>query len=209
MINERVAYKFRDIRVIGADGSQIGIIQSRQALQMAKDQGLDLVMVSPTAQPPVCRIVDYGRHKYETERRDRENKKKQLEVKGIKIGPHIGEHDIQFLIKNATRFLEEGHKVKVTCQFRARAVTHPEVGKAKLDRFAADVAHISVIEKPAAMEGKLMIMILTPKPGIRKTATKPGEKSDERPEDGEASESGSAPEIEESAPPEESVPAPE
>jgi translation initiation factor IF-3 len=166
MINERVAYKFRDVRVIGADGSQVGILQSRQALNMAREQGLDLVMVSATAQPPVVRIVDYGRHKYETEKREKDHKKKQQEIKGIKISPRIAEHDLSFLTKNACRFLEEGHKVKVTCMFKAREVTHPELGKQKLDKVAEAVSAVAVVERPPAMEGRLMIMILNPKPQV-------------------------------------------
>jgi translation initiation factor IF-3 len=164
MINERVAYKFRDVRVIGADGSQVGILQSRQALNMAREAGLDLVMVSATAQPPVVRIVDYGRFKYETEKREKDHKRKQQEIKGIKISPRIAEHDLSFLTKNATRFLEEGHKVKVTCMFKAREVTHPELGRQKLDKVAEAVSAVAVVERPPAMEGRLMIMILNPKP---------------------------------------------
>jgi translation initiation factor IF-3 len=150
--------------VIDADGGQLGILQSRQALNLAREQGLDLVMVSPTAQPPVCKIIDYGRHKYETEKLNKDSKKKQQEVKGIKISPRIAEHDISFLIRNAIGFLEEGHKVKVTCQFRAREVTHPELGRKKLEHFAEQCAHLSVVERIPTMDGKLMIMVLVPKP---------------------------------------------
>jgi len=162
-VNERVL-RFRDVRVIGPDGAQLGILQSRQALNIAREQGLDLVMVSPTAQPPVCKIIDYGRHKYETEKLNKDSKKKQQEVKGIKISPRIAEHDISFLIRNAIGFLEEGHKVKVTCQFRAREVTHPELGRKKLDFFAEQCAHLSQVERVPTMDGKLMIMVLVPKP---------------------------------------------
>jgi translation initiation factor IF-3 len=160
------------VRVIGPEGEQLGILQSRQALNIAKEQGLDLVMVSPTAQPPVCKIIDYGRHKYLTEKQNKDNKKKQQDVKGIKISPRIAEHDMTFLVKNAQRFLEEGHKVKVTCQFRAREVTHPELGKKKLELFAEQCAHLANVERSPTLDGKLMIMVLNPKPqtGQKKNA---------------------------------------
>jgi len=156
--------RFRDIRVIGADGEQLGILQSRQALTMAKEQGLDLVMVAPTAQPPVCRIIDYGKFKYTQGKQTKENKRKTQEVKGIKISPRIAEHDIQTALKKAITFLGEGHKVKITCQFRAREVTHPELGRKKLDAMAEQVKEIAVVERTPSMEGRLMIMILSPKP---------------------------------------------
>ena len=117
--------------MIGPEGDQLGIMQSRQALTLAKEDGLDLVMVSPTAQPPVCRIIDYGKHKYLEGKLGKDKKGKQQEVKGIKISPRIAEHDLAFLVRNASRFLEEGHKVKVTCMFKAREITHPELGKKK------------------------------------------------------------------------------
>lgn len=154
--------------MIDAEGNQLGILQSRQALNTAREQGLDLVMVSPTAQPPVCKIIDFGKFKYLTEKQQKEGKRKQQEVKGIKISPRIAEHDIAFLEKNAIRFLEEGHKVKITCMFRAREVTHPEIGRKKLERMAADMADISVIERPPTMDGRLMIMVLNPKPATGK-----------------------------------------
>lgn len=156
--------RFRDVRVIDANGEQLGILQSRQALTHAKEQGLDLVMVSPSAQPPVCKILDYGKYKYLTGKQQRETKKKQAEVKGIKISPRIAEHDMAFLLKNTVRFLGEGHKVKVTCQFRAREVTHPEIGRQKLERMAAAVAEHATVERTPTLDGKLMIMILVPRP---------------------------------------------
>jgi translation initiation factor IF-3 len=141
-------------------------MQSRQALNQARDEGLDLVMVSPTAQPPVCKIIDYGRHKYLTEKQNKDSKKKSQDVKGIKISPRIAEHDLAFLIRNASKFLEEGHKVKVTCMFKAREITHPELGRKKLDYFAEQVKEIAVVERPPALDGRLMIMVLVPKPNI-------------------------------------------
>ncbi|MCC7228990.1 MAG: translation initiation factor IF-3 [Fimbriimonadaceae bacterium] len=164
--------KYRDVRVIGSEGQQLGIMQSRQALQMARDEGLDLVLVSPTAQPPVCKIIDYGKHKYLEGKQGKDKKSKQQEVKGIKISPRIAEHDLGFLVRNATRFLEEGHKVKVTCMFKAREITHPELGRRKLEMFADLVKEIAVVERTPSLDGRMMIMVLNPKPqtGNKKNA---------------------------------------
>ena len=158
--------------MIGADGSQLGILQSRQALNLAREQGLDLVMVAPNTQPPVCKIIDFGRYKYLTEKQNRESKKKQQEVKGINISPRIAEHDLQHLIKNARRFLDEGHKVRVVCKFKAREVTHPEIGRGKLDYFANQLVDAAIVERTPALDGKQMIMVLNPKPqsGAKKNA---------------------------------------
>ena len=183
-MNERVL-RFRDVRVIDSNGDQLGILQSRQALNIARDQGLDLVMVSPTANPPVCKIIDYGKFKYLTEKQNKEGKKKQQEVKGIKISPRIAEHDLAFLLKNAIKFLEEGHKVKVTCQFRAREITHPELGKRKLDRMAEQMANIALVERAPTLDGKLMIMVMTPKPATKAAAQgKPKNAQAENKQDG-------------------------
>lgn len=143
-------------------------MQSRQALNIAREEGLDLVLVSPTAQPPVCRIIDYGRHKYLEGKQGKDKKSKQQEVKGIKISPRIAEHDLSFNIKKAVGFLEEGHKVKVTCMFKAREVTHPELGRRKLDLFAEQVGEIGIVERIPTLDGRLMIMVLNPKPGFVK-----------------------------------------
>ena len=176
-MNERVL-RFRDLRVIGPEGEQIGILQSRQALTMAKDQGLDLVMVAPAATPPVARIIDFGRFKYMTEKQQRESKRKTQDVKGIKISPRIAEHDIAFLLNRAIEFLKEGHKVKVTCQFRSREITHPELGRQRLDRMAEQLKDYAVVERTPIMEGKLMIMMLNPKPqtGTKKQHAKAEDK---------------------------------
>lgn len=182
MINERVL-RFRELRVVDSDGTQLGIISSRDALTRAQAAGLDLVLVSATANPPVCRIIDYGRFKYEQERRDKEHKRKQQDVKGIKISPRIASHDLGFLLKNTIRFLEEGHKVKVTCQFRAREVTHPELGRAKLDYMAEEVAHLAVVERSPTLDGKLMIMVLVPKP---RSGSKSNVKAENKQDGGEA-----------------------
>lgn len=149
-------------------------MQSRQALQIARDEGLDLVVVSPTAQPPVCKIIDYGKFKYLEGKLGKDKKSKQQELKGIKISPRIADHDLGFLVKNAIRFLEEGNKVKVTCQFKAREVTHPELGRQKLDKFMDEVKDYALTERTPILDGKFMIMILLPKPNIPKpTIPKP------------------------------------
>lgn len=160
--------KYRDVRVIGSDGGQLGIMQSRQALNQAREEGLDLVMVNPAAQPPVVRIVDYGKHKYLEGKLGKDKKSKQQEVKGIKISPRIAEHDLNVGIKKAIEFLDEGHKVKVTCMFKAREVTHPELGRKKLDLFAEAVVDYGTVERIPTLDGRLMIMVLNPKPGAGK-----------------------------------------
>jgi translation initiation factor IF-3 len=143
-------------------------MQSRQALNLAKDQGLDLVMVSPSAQPPVCRIIDYGKHKYNESKLGKDKKNKQQEVKGIKISPRIAEHDLEVGVRKAISFLEEGDKVKVTCMFRAREVTHPEQGQQKLARFLDLVSDYATSERTPTLDGRMMIMVLLPKPGVAK-----------------------------------------
>lgn len=152
------------MRVIGSDGQQLGILQTRQALNIAKEEGLDLVMVSPTAVPPVCRIIDHGKFKYDMKQREREGKKKQQDVKGIKISPRIAEHDLGFQTRKARKFLEDGDKVKVTCQFRAREITHSELGRKKLEHMAELLADIATVERTPTLDGRLMIMVLLPKP---------------------------------------------
>lgn len=133
-------------------------------MQKAREEGLDLVLVSATSQPPVCKIVDFGRHKYLEGKLGKDKKHKQQEVKGIKISPRIAEHDMAFMVKNAAKFLEEGNKVKVVCQFKAREITHPDIGREKLDRFAEMVKDHGTVERIPQLDGKFMIMILMPKP---------------------------------------------
>jgi len=164
--------KYRDVRVIGSEGEQLGIMQSRQALNIARDEGLDLVMVSAAAQPPVVKIIDYGKHKYLEGKLGKDKKSKQQEVKGIKISPRIAEHDLTFLIRNATKFLEEGDKVKVTCMFKAREVTHPELGRKKLEYFAEQVKDIATVERTPTLDGRMMIMVLNPTPKTKEAQKK-------------------------------------
>lgn len=149
-----------------ATNEQLGIVQLRDALQMAAEQHLDLVEVAPTAKPPVCRIMDFGKFKYEQQKRDKEAKKKQkvVTVKEVKLRPNIEDHDFDVKFKNAQRFLEDGDKVKVTIMFRGRELSHPELGKKVLDKMASQIKDIANIERAARLEGKNMIMILAAKP---------------------------------------------
>ena len=162
-INEEI--RVREVRVTTAEGEQLGIMQVRDALQMAIEQNLDLVEVAPTARPPVCRIMDYGKFKYEQQKRDKEAKKKQkiVTIKEVKLRPNIEDHDFDVKKKNALRFLEDGDKVKVTIMFRGRELSHPELGRVLLVRMAKELADIANVERDAKLEGKNMIMILAAK----------------------------------------------
>jgi len=153
------------LRVIAADGSQMGILDLDAALAAAQEQGLDLVEVAPMARPPVVRIMDYGKFKFEQAKMARQAKKKQhvIHLKEVKYRPGIEDHDFETKTRHARRFLGEGNKVKVTLMFRGRQIAHPELGKAVVDRVAADLADVAKIESEPKMEGKSMTMILTPK----------------------------------------------
>ena len=153
------------LRVIGADGTQLGILELDAALNMAETQGLDLVEVAPMARPPVVRIMDYGKYKFEQAKQARLAKKKQhvIHLKEVKYRPGIDDHDFDTKTRHARRFLEEKNKVKVTMMFRGRQVAHPELGKEVLDRVAAQLADIAKVESETKLEGKSMMMILTPK----------------------------------------------
>ena len=151
--------------MIDADGTQLGVIKTDEAMKLAREKKLDLVNVAPSARPPVCRLMDYGKFKYEQSKRDREARKKQklTTVKEVKLRPNIDKHDFDVKTKRARKFLENGDKVKVTVMFRGREITHPEIAQRLCQTFASDLADYSVIEKPAKQEGRNMIMILTPK----------------------------------------------
>jgi translation initiation factor IF-3 len=163
MINQR-CLRYPDVRLIGAEGEQVGIVATRKALQMAQDAGLDLVLVAPNAQPPVCRVIDYGKYKYETVKREKENKhkRKAQDVKGIKFRPGTAGHDLQVLLRNAKKFLDEGDKVRFLVQFRAREITHPEIGIQKMNWFLEQLGDTVQIDKPAGLEGKQMTMVVSP-----------------------------------------------
>lgn len=153
------------LRVIAPDGAQLGIMELEAALTMAAEQELDLVEVAPLARPPVVRIMDYGKFKFEQAKQARIAKKKQhvIQLKEVKYRPGIDDHDFDTKTRHARRFLEEGNKVKVTLMFRGRQIAHPELGRAVVDRVAQQLADIAKIESDAKMEGKSMTMILTPK----------------------------------------------
>ena len=162
-INEEI--RAREIRVIADDGEQLGIMSSREALQLAQERHLDLVEIAPTAKPPVCRIMDYGKYRYEQQKRDKEARKKQktFDIKEVKLRPGIEDHDFGVKFKNAVRFLEDGDKVKITIMFRGRELSHPELGEALLNKMAEQLKDICIIEREPKLEGKNMIMIVAPK----------------------------------------------
>jgi len=162
-VNEEI--RAREVRVIGESGEQLGIMNIRDALRIAQEHNLDLVRVAANAVPPVCRIMDYGRFKYEQSKHDREARKKQkiISIKEVRMTPTIEDHDLGTKIKACIRFLEEGDKVKATVRFRGREITHASLGKQALDKLAAGVAEIGIVEREARMEGRNMIMILAPK----------------------------------------------
>lgn len=153
------------LRVIGADGSQLGIMEVDRAMALAEEAGLDLVEVAATARPPVVRIMDYGKFKFEQAKQARQAKKKQhvIELKEVKFRPGIEDHDFETKTRHARRFLGEGNKVKVTLMFRGRQIAHPELGVAVVDRVSVELADVAKVESPAKMEGKSLTMILAPK----------------------------------------------
>ena len=163
-INEEI--RAREVRVIGSDGEQLGIMSGREAQQLAYEKHLDLVEIAPTAKPPVCRIMDYGKYRYEQQKREKESRKKQktFDIKEVKLRPGIEEHDFNVKFKNAVRFLEDGDKVKVTIMFRGRELSHPELGEVLLNKMAAQLKEMAVVERQPKLEGKNLIMIVAPKP---------------------------------------------
>lgn len=156
-----------EVRLIDEDGSQLGVISIDEALRIARTRETDLVEVAPNAEPPVCRLMDYGKFLYERSKREREARRsqKQTEVKEIRLRPKTGEHDIAYKIRDARRFLQRGAKVKVRIRFRGREITHPEVAKELLDRIAEELSDVAEIEKAGEMEGRTMLMILSPSKG--------------------------------------------
>ncbi|HZN11471.1 MAG TPA: translation initiation factor IF-3 [Blastocatellia bacterium] len=162
-INERIRAK--EIRVIDDEGEQLGIMPPQQALQLARERGLDLVEVAPQATPPVCRIIDFGKYLYEQKKRAHEAKKKQvvIEVKEIKFRPATDDHDYNFKMRHAQEILKGGDKVKATVRFRGREITHKELGMQLLDRLLQDLTDCAVVEFRPRVEGMQMIMVLAPK----------------------------------------------
>jgi len=163
LLNEDIREK--EIRVIDADGSMLGLLSSREALRLAEEKELDLVMISPNANPPVCKIMDFGKYIYEQSKKEKEAKKKQkvVNVKEIRFSPQIEEHDVSIKANNARKFLLDGDKVKVTVRFRGREADYSHIGQKILKRFAEMLEDVCNIEKPAKLEGRNMIMILAPK----------------------------------------------
>ena len=163
MINEQI--RDREVRVVSADGEQLGVMSSRDAMKLAREAELDLVKIAPKAQPPVCKIIDYGKYKYEQSRREKEAKKKQktVEVKEVRMSPNIDANDLNTKVNNAKKFILKGNKVKVTLLFRGREMAHVQQSKHILDDFADMLKDVAQVEKPAKLEGRNMSMVLTVK----------------------------------------------
>lgn len=163
MINGQIRDK--EVRVIGENGEQLGIMSSREAMKLAQEAELDLVKIAPKAQPPVCKIIDYGKYRYELARKEKEAKKKQktVEVKEVRLSPNIETNDLNTKVNNAKKFISKGNKVKVTLRFRGREMAHMQQSKHILDDFAKLLEDVAVVEKPAKLEGRSMSMVLTEK----------------------------------------------
>jgi len=158
--------KAREVRVIASEGEQLGVLLLRDALQRAEEAGLDLVEVAPTAVPPVCRIMDFGKYKYEMNKKAHESKKHQtvIAVKEVKLRPRTDDHDVQFKTNNIKRFLEGGDKVKVSIMFRGREMAHPQQGRTLLERIVNDLQAVAIVEQMPRMEGRNMYLMLAAKP---------------------------------------------
>ena len=161
-INERI--RVPEIRLIGADGENVGVVSPERGLELAEEAGLDLVEISPNASPPVCKIMDYGKFKYEQQKRESEARKKQkiIEVKEIKFRPNTDVHDYDVKMRNVKRFLEDGDKVKITLRFRGREMAHQNLGRELLERVAVDVEGLGKVENMPKMEGRQMVMMIGP-----------------------------------------------
>lgn len=163
LINGRIGD--REIRLIGSQGEQIGIMNSLDALRLAREEELDLVMIAPQAKPPVCKIIDFGKYQYEQARKEKEARKKQkvIEIKEIRMSPNIEENDMMTKVKAARKFLEKGNKVKVTLRFRGREMSHMSQSRHILDDFAEQLSDIAAIDKPPKVEGRSLVMFLSEK----------------------------------------------
>ena len=163
MINEQI--RDREVRLISENGEQLGIMSAREAMKIAQEAELDLVKIAPQAKPPVYKIIDYGKYKYEQTRKEKEARKKQktVEVKEVRLSPNIDTNDLNTKINNAKKFIAKGNKVKVTLRFRGREMAHVQQSKHILDDFAETLADVAVVEKPAKMEGRAMSMVLAEK----------------------------------------------
>ncbi len=163
MINERI--KFPQVRVVDQDNNQIGVMTTREAIDMARDKGLDLVLVAGQAQPPVCRIISYGKFKYEQSKKKAAPKGKELKM--VRLHPRTGPHDRDILVRHSERFLREGHKVRVLCQFKGRENAYPELGKAQMDAIADGLKEVGTVEGTVTKQGRDMTMMLVPRPGVK------------------------------------------
>ena len=163
-INEEI--RDRELRVIDADGEAIGIMSAAEALKIAEEKNLDLVKIAPQAKPPVCKIMDYGKYRFEQTKREKEARKNQriIEIKEIRLSLNIDKHDFETKVNHAKRFLESGNKVKVSIRFRGREMAHPENGLVAMSNFSEACQEFSCVEKPAKLEGRSMMMFLAPKP---------------------------------------------
>ena len=163
MINEQI--RDREVRLVSENGEQLGIMSARDAYLKAQEAGLDLVKIAPQAKPPVCKIIDYGKYRYEQARKEKEARKKQktVEIKEVRLSPNIDTNDLNTKVNNAKKFIGKGNRVKVTLRFRGREMAHVQQSKHILDDFAKLLEDVAVVEKPAKMEGRSMSMVLTEK----------------------------------------------
>ena len=163
MINEQI--RDREVRVIGVSGEQLGIMPVRDAMRLAQEAELDLVKIAPTAKPPVCKIIDYGKYRYELARKEKEAKRKQkiIEIKEVRLSPNIDTNDLNTKVNAARKFISKGDKVKVTLRFRGREMSHMANSRHILDDFAEKLADIATVDKPAKVEGRSLVMFLTEK----------------------------------------------
>ena len=163
MINEQIRDK--EVRVISADGGQLGIMSAKEAMKLAREAELDLVKIAPNATPPVCKIIDYGKYRYDLARKEKEAKKKQkvIDIKEVRLSPNIEENDLNTKVNAARKFLAKGDKVKVTLRFRGREMSHMAASKHILDDFAEKLSDVAIIDKPSKVEGRSLVMFLTEK----------------------------------------------
>ena len=163
MINEQIRDK--EIRLIGENGEQLGIMSAREAMKLAEEAELDLVKIAPTAKPPVCKIIDYGKYRYELARKEKEARKKQktVDVKELRLSPSIDTHDVQVKVKKANEFLKDGDKAKISIRFRGREIGHSKVGMQIMEDFAKATEEFGTVDKQPKMEGKSLVMFLAPK----------------------------------------------
>lgn len=168
MVNDGI--RAREVRLIGADGDQLGVKSRDEALKLADDADLDLVLVAPKAKPPVAKILDYGKYRFEQQKKDRESRKKQkvVSVKEVRLSPVIDVNDFNTKLKNARKFLAKGEKVRVSIRFKGRAITHKDIGRQVLDRMAEETADVATVEQKPKMDGRSMFLMLAPKDSDKK-----------------------------------------